>query len=124
MDFKLVLLLVSFVSSSFALKCKDEDGNDVDWYVVYKLPRESDDKLRPSLTGRSGFDYAYITSEDYRDGQWKISSKSVKDKDSMWGQTLAPAYKDASKYTYALWNDAPSEGAGKGILNRIHIISS
>nr|AYV89014.1 Deoxyribonuclease-2 [Tetranychus truncatus] len=114
MDFKLVLLLVSVVSSSFALKCKDEEGNDVDWYVIYKLPRESDESLQSTLAGRTGFNYAYITSNDFKDGKWKISEKSVKDKDSMWGQTLAAAYKDPSKYTYALWNDAPSKGKESG----------
>jgi hypothetical protein len=35
------LLLLLSASSSLALQCVDEDGSEVDWLVIYKLPREA-----------------------------------------------------------------------------------
>lgn len=54
---------------------------------------------------------------------WQLSSKLITADDSMFGQTLAPVYAEHAKYTTALYNDAPPEGAGnshfahaKGVL--------
>lgn len=73
----LVLLLLlaaicclSFARSAGPLKhdtptCRDEDGNPIDWFIVYKLPKvKHADKPFPSGAG-----YAYITASQLDDQQ-------------------------------------------------------
>ena len=38
--------LLLLASSSLAVQCVDEDGSEVDWLVIYKLPREAGRKQK------------------------------------------------------------------------------
>ncbi|CAG0921753.1 unnamed protein product [Notodromas monacha] len=98
--------------------CMDEDGQAVDWWVAYKLPKLktlADDNVQ------DGHAYAYFTAKDvsYNWGLDKpgyvarppkngcmLSSKSIGDFESLIGRTLEPLYSNASKSQFALlYND-------------------
>jgi len=116
-----VFVLFSFLYAaqvvSAGLYCKDESGRDVDWYIVYKMPRLQDSPA-PLNTG---FSYAFMTGKSL-DGKvqesskgWTLSKKTTKDADSIFGQTMADLYKaKTGKYAQIMYNDAPpEEGEGK-----------
>ncbi|XP_015781364.1 deoxyribonuclease-2-beta-like [Tetranychus urticae] len=109
--FKLFYFFILFgciVGPLTAISCKNEQDESVDWYIAYKLPRE---EPKPN---QNGYNYATITSKDYKESKLKLSSKLVNDSGSIWGKTLAPLYADASKYTYFAWNDDPPKEKGNG----------
>ncbi|KAG8034638.1 hypothetical protein G9C98_007714 [Cotesia typhae] len=104
------------------LQCKDEAGNDVDWYVLYKVPKTSESS-DPII--RKGLAYLYITSDTVANG-WQLSKKEIGSKDSVPGKTLSSLYKDdlAPDILWILYNDqAPNKnqstvryGHTKGVL--------
>ncbi|CAG0922803.1 unnamed protein product [Notodromas monacha] len=101
---------------SFA--CMDEEGQAVDWWVAYKLPKL---KTLADNNVQDGHAYAYFTAKDvsYNWGLdkpgfvarppkngWMLSSKSIGDVDSLIGRTLDPLYSNASKSQFVLlYND-------------------
>ena len=91
------------------LACKDQDGNDVDWFAALKIPKQ-EDQAEPLNTG---FSYAYISGKPLKGkgkedtSAWKLSKVLTTDKDSIFGKTLAPLHADPKKYTHIMYNDAP-----------------
>lgn len=105
-----ILLVVGCVTATaYAadLSCVDESGKPVDWYIVYKIPRQPDGPA-PLNTGYS---YGFITSKDNKKA-FKLSTKLVTDEESIFGKTLAPLHKDPKAYSHVMYNDAPPHGAG------------
>ncbi|XP_015113703.1 plancitoxin-1 [Diachasma alloeum] len=107
-NFILLLLccaLGTVTSYSNSIQCKDENGKNVDWYVLYKLPKISESS-NPLI--RDGVSYLYMTNSTVGDG-WKLSKRSVESVQSMPGQTLALLYKDnvAKKSAWIMYNDQP-----------------
>ena len=70
-------------------QCLDECGAPVDWYTLYKLPREVHSTSNPLVN--EGVAYAYMTSRSEQ--RWKLSERSIEDPESMAGRTLAPLYR-------------------------------
>lgn len=72
--FLILIAVPASISAAGSLpSCVDDDGNPVDWYIVYKLPllNEGDAPYN------SGYSYAYITSENVREKDptsWTASS--------------------------------------------------
>jgi deoxyribonuclease-2 len=96
------------------LACKDHNGNDVDWFVVYKLPYQKDYK-EPINTG---FSYAYMTGKPLKGGKegtdaWRLSDVLTTDTKSIFGKTLAPLHSAPRKYTHLMYNDDPPHGSGE-----------
>lgn len=63
--FSTFFLFITYLSSSLSQEvpsCLDEDGNQVDWFIAYKIPSLSD---QPEPFN-SGYAYAYITSENVK----------------------------------------------------------
>lgn len=81
------LLLIAFVRKYLAIKCVDDQGNPVDWYFMYKLPRI---KHEPRLL-KGGLAYMYITAAGPK--EWQLSNISILDTSSMLGLTLQPLLK-------------------------------
>ena len=105
----LFIILFSFSSDSLALQCKDESGQDVDWFVVYKIP-----KLEKSSKGvlTSGYAYAYVTDKTVNEGDWRLSNKLINQSDSIMGKTLSPLYNAKNKnnqFSFILYNDQVPE---------------
>ncbi|XP_011312558.1 plancitoxin-1 [Fopius arisanus] len=115
MKTKFTLLILFFISGavkSASLQCKDEDGLDVDWYVLYKLPKiaESSEALV-----KQGLGYLYITSKSVGGG-WKLSAESIGSPKSIPGRTLAPLYDNnvAKQKAWILYNDHPPDRTAGG----------
>lgn len=80
--------LVDSSTRTTPLSCRDENGQPVDWFVVYKLP------------GRS---YVYQSSESQQDAainnSWIESSRSIDSPDSIVALTLQPLYQFSNTTT-------------------------
>jgi len=89
---------IVYLPGSSAISCRDESGKEVDWWILYKLPKR--DSIGPEHEKNSleeyiyeGLAYAYMTS-DLPDVSWTLSQKSIKDEKSMPGRTLEELYQD------------------------------
>ncbi|XP_018300752.1 plancitoxin-1 [Mycetomoellerius zeteki] len=103
-----LLLCISiflFTCNAANPRCKDENNQVVDWYVLYKLPKVSESS-NPMI--RNGTAYLYMTNNTVAEG-WQLSTKKISAKNSIPGNTLASLYKDsiASKTFWVLYNDDP-----------------
>ncbi|XP_066245534.1 plancitoxin-1-like isoform X2 [Euwallacea similis] len=99
-----VYMLVTF-HISYGLQCKDQQGNSIDWYVAYKLPKQT--KHENALV-KEGLGYMYMTSDDHN--QWIFSETGINSSNSLIGNTLNPLYNNAKKYLSILYNDQPPQG--------------
>uniref|UniRef100_A0A8C2C4I0 deoxyribonuclease II n=1 Tax=Cyprinus carpio TaxID=7962 RepID=A0A8C2C4I0_CYPCA len=112
-----VYMLLFFISFSEAvISCLNEDGQPVDWFIIYKLPI-----YKMEVKG-SGVDYMYL---DPSVMDFQMSKHTVNSSKGALGRTLTQLY---SRYTsngsvYMLYNDAPPElkypskyGHTKGVL--------
>ncbi|XP_034664677.1 plancitoxin-1 [Drosophila subobscura] len=104
-----VLLLMGFSSQCWLtqandnkkVSCKDEQGNDVDWWHLYKLPKH----YQQNDLGKdvSGLRYLYVTSNSY--DSWQLSGKRVSDADSLPAQTINALNADPKHILLAAYND-------------------
>ena len=118
---KMILFFtILFMCEQIRGQCVDENGLTVDWAIIYKLPKNSED-LNPFLpqTGddyiKEGLGYFYMTSKssENSDGGWIKSELSVKDVNSLPGKILGPLYnkeKRNSNLFYMLYNDEHPDG--------------
>ena len=96
MKFRTIILLAWGVALSRSdPQCLDESGTPVDWFTIYKLPREKHQLHSSNPLVNEGVAYAYMTSSSEQ--RWKLSVKSIEDPESMAGRTLAPLYRDGQK---------------------------
>ncbi|XP_022120528.2 deoxyribonuclease-2-alpha [Pieris rapae] len=105
-----VTLLILFLTHSLGLtpQCRNERGEPVDWFYVYKLPRERN-HLNPLV--RRGVAYMHLTPSKLRGG-WIMSDLSIGDPRSMVGRTLAPLYQDKNTIS-VIYNDQPPSTENK-----------
>ncbi|XP_005800589.1 deoxyribonuclease-2-alpha-like [Xiphophorus maculatus] len=97
------------------VKCRNDRGEAVDWYIVYKLPNVKD----------GGKMYLYM---DESTGGWRLSNEKIDSKTGFLAQTLKPLLDFYTKKTegfgYMLYNDQPpnpysapsSFGHSKGVV--------
>lgn len=97
------------------VKCKNDKGEDVDWYIVYKLPNVND----------RGLSYLYM---DESTRGWKLSKEQIDSKTGFLAKTLKPLldfYKKKTEgFGYILYSDQPpspytapsSFGHSKGVV--------
>lgn len=103
-----VCLIVCFnFNCCDAVSCRDENGKQVDWFVVYKIP-----KLEKNLPPyNTGYSYVYVSSNNAT--AWSLSRKLVTQADSMFANTLSPFYPTSgtvdSKLSYIIYNDQPPD---------------
>ncbi|XP_059481798.1 deoxyribonuclease-2-alpha [Neocloeon triangulifer] len=102
----LVALLVSISAEQQEITCRDEQGNPVDWFVLYKLPRLHQS---PLAEVKLGLAYVFFTSSSPRTG-WTLGSFTVNDTRSPPGQTLRPLYAPGNADLLSvLYNDQPPD---------------
>ncbi|KAI1891981.1 hypothetical protein AGOR_G00149300 [Albula goreensis] len=84
------------------ISCRNEDGEPVDWFIMYKLP-----KYKIGDVG-SGLDYMYLDST-LKD--WRMSKFLVNTSQGALGSTLKPLYTGeelrSNSSAYMFYNDAP-----------------
>ncbi|XP_078091145.1 deoxyribonuclease-2-alpha-like [Mustelus asterias] len=95
------LIAACLVSSATAdISCYNNDGQPVDWFIIYKLPKH--------VSG-SGYTYMYM---DPSTNGWEAGNHSINDSNAAVGRTLEKLYKGAGRQTgemaYVLYNDQSS----------------
>lgn len=84
--------------------CKDEQGQNVDWFVVYKLPKNGV-KYGPNEPGSR---YIYVTNRtNSHSYSWIFSTKSIGGKNSILGRNLKSIYSPNSRISHIFYNDDP-----------------
>ncbi|XP_039667047.1 deoxyribonuclease-2-beta-like isoform X3 [Perca fluviatilis] len=119
----LISVGILFQGCDSDVKCRDDKGKEVDWYILYKLPRVKDD----------GLSYLYM---DESTNGWKASKETINSKSSTLANTLNPLLdfydRKIEGFGYMLYNDQPPEpyaapasfGHSKGLqLKYIHAYS-
>nr|XP_015211183.1 PREDICTED: deoxyribonuclease-2-alpha-like [Lepisosteus oculatus] len=94
-----MIFVHSGLTAGAAVSCRNEQGESVDWFILYKLPDHDE--------GR-GLRYLYM--DDHTNG-WVYGKKLVNDSKSAVGQTLQPflsyIHKKTVDFGYLLYNDQP-----------------
>ncbi|KAK9519379.1 hypothetical protein VZT92_022114 [Zoarces viviparus] len=97
------------------VKCRDDNGNEVDWYILYKLPNVN------------GYGLSYLYMDESTNG-WKVSKKEINSDSGTLANTLKPLldfYKSNTEdHGYMLYNDQPPDpyvapasfGHSKGVV--------
>ncbi|XP_014206980.1 plancitoxin-1 [Copidosoma floridanum] len=100
-----VVLFLNSFEQVLLLQCKDERNQDVDWFVLYKIPKISDSNNNLIKNGAA---YLYMHSNNYNNG-WTLSDKDIGSKESIPAYTLAPFYdkKQSKDFMWILYNDQP-----------------
>ena len=105
----LISILISLASSAsiatnYKLACRDETGNPVDWFTIYKLPSLAKNVFSKWIPEGSG--YAFMTEKNQT---WSLSSQSIANLTSMPALTLDILYKSTfdnnNNMGYILYND-------------------
>uniref|UniRef100_A0A8V0ZXV8 deoxyribonuclease II n=1 Tax=Gallus gallus TaxID=9031 RepID=A0A8V0ZXV8_CHICK len=107
----LLLLLFSPALWAAEISCRNEDGEAVDWFVLYKLPKHT----KGGGTGL-GLEYLYMDSLAQ---QWQLGRYLVNMTQGALGQTLGQLYKayesKRNNTVYAIYNDeVPHSGSING----------
>ncbi|KAK2869212.1 hypothetical protein Q7C36_001083 [Tachysurus vachellii] len=118
-SFCLIFFQVFFFLGSLCegeISCLNEDGQPVDWFIIYKLPRYKKESVG------SGVDYMYL---DPSLPNWHMSKHAVNTTEGALGRTLNQLYQryESNSLVYILYNDAPpvleyvnNSGHSKGAL--------
>ncbi|XP_044156608.1 deoxyribonuclease-2-beta isoform X1 [Bufo gargarizans] len=102
---------VSLVTCEIA--CRNEDGDPVDWFVIYKLPVRLINR-----TGGPGVDYLYLDSKSQG---WQVSKFLINMTQSAVAQVLQQLYQSYNRNdtAYMLYNDSPP-GMNSSVTKRGH----
>uniref|UniRef100_A0A224YUN4 Deoxyribonuclease II n=1 Tax=Rhipicephalus zambeziensis TaxID=60191 RepID=A0A224YUN4_9ACAR len=103
----LVFLVASIIANcSFGkakISCKDAKGKDVDWFIVYKIPKTKYN--RHSFMQPKGGEMAYYDQKS-KGPKWTLLSSDINNKTgNPIAYTLEPIYKKTSKVAYLAYND-------------------
>uniref|UniRef100_A0A8C5Q767 Deoxyribonuclease-2-alpha n=1 Tax=Leptobrachium leishanense TaxID=445787 RepID=A0A8C5Q767_9ANUR len=87
-------------TSSAAISCFGDDGQPVDWFIVYKLPK------LPDQESSAGMKYMY---QDGASGGWVPGKSIINDTESAVGKTVNQLYgrENTEDVAYVLYNDQP-----------------
>ncbi|KAI9590699.1 plancitoxin-1 [Glossina fuscipes] len=119
----LVVLLPNFIVcalyKNLKVACKTEQGLNVDWYYLYKLPKHytSDNRSKTEL---KGYDYMFATSDEHEN--WQFSEHKINMPTSMPAKTMVDLFDDASVLLIAYNDEYPNGtvksggGHAKGVL--------
>uniref|UniRef100_A0A1A9WCM8 Uncharacterized protein n=1 Tax=Glossina brevipalpis TaxID=37001 RepID=A0A1A9WCM8_9MUSC len=122
-SFLLVGLLLNFIECALyrnlKVACKTEEGVNVDWYYLYKLPKHYTSRKLPKAE-LTGYDYMFVTSDGHKN--WQFSEKKIDMQTSMAAKTMLDLFDDSSVLLIAYNDEFPngtvkSGGAhAKGVL--------
>lgn len=97
----LLFLVLSGVLGAPTISCRNEDGEAVDWFVFYKLP-----KRQGKEGGETGLEYLYL---DPSTRSWRRSEKLMNATSSALGHTFQQLYKaypsKSNSTAYLMYND-------------------
>ncbi|XP_061390116.1 plancitoxin-1 [Musca vetustissima] len=116
----LLLLIKNLPGGETKVSCKDEQGKDVDWFYLYKLPMHYAAKNSTRAQDNSGLHYLYLTSKSY--DKWTLSEKEINESTSITGLTLEPLFNNKSLLLLAYNDEYPNGtvifagGHAKGVV--------
>jgi len=102
-----ILSLFSLLGLAHAsVGCRDDDGNPVDWFIVYKMP-----VLPKSKNSNFNNGYGYASLDPSHTTAFKISDKTLDQETGYLGQTLGQVYDGAkTKVGWVMYNDQNPDG--------------
>jgi deoxyribonuclease-2 len=105
----LLAVAAALLCPAAALSCMDEEGRPVDWWILYKLPKQG--SYRHPVAGAlgEGLAYAFLTSA-LPDLAWTLSDREIGDPLSLAGRTLAPLYSATPDLFHLMYNDEVPHG--------------
>lgn len=116
--YQYMLVIRRNVVSATSLTCKNHMNENVDWFIIYKLPHLAH-SIDPFVANGTG--YIYLDSSSSLD-KWRFSTQSIDTPLSLTGLTLGPLYQN-KEYSYVFYNDQPPNmpvslvyGHSKGVL--------
>uniref|UniRef100_A0A182P5R4 Mitochondrial proton/calcium exchanger protein n=1 Tax=Anopheles epiroticus TaxID=199890 RepID=A0A182P5R4_9DIPT len=104
------------------LGCRLESGELVDWYYLYKLPKESSERDSPT----NGLRYTFVSSKDAAEPslQWHTAQYNVNQSTSATGRTITASTRHPSTILTIMYNDEPTNapvdmerGHTKGVVS-------
>ncbi|XP_028301015.1 deoxyribonuclease-2-beta isoform X2 [Gouania willdenowi] len=115
---QITLMVLGCTECRPPLSCRNEAGDPVDWFIIYKLPQ-----YRIGEIG-SGVEYLYLDSSS---DSWQMSKFMINSSQGAIGNTLNQLYEgkayESNSLVYALYNDGPpvlkyikGYGHTKGVL--------
>lgn len=101
------ILVWGFFTLANAIQCVDENNAPVDWFVIYKLPKQ---RTHSNSLIQEGLAYVYMTSKNY--SAWTLSGISINDTKSLPSMTLNKLFSNQNQEDrfYILYNDQPPYG--------------
>ncbi|XP_045148100.1 deoxyribonuclease-2-beta [Echinops telfairi] len=107
----LTLLFLGLFVETTTISCRNEEGDAVDWFVFYKLP-----KRRDRENGETGLEYLYLDSTTR---SWRRSEQLMNVTRSVLGKTLQQLYKayasKSNNTAYLIYNDGVPNGVSMSV---------
>lgn len=92
-----------------SIRCKDQSGRNVDWFVMYKLPKMQ--ASRENFLTPKGGEFVYVDSNTPKTAQtWMLSNQDVYDEDNPVAYTLNPLLRPPQDVLYVVYNDQTPPG--------------
>ncbi|XP_053286793.1 deoxyribonuclease-2-beta isoform X1 [Pleuronectes platessa] len=97
-----LILFLCYADCGAEISCRNEAGEPVDWFIIYKLPRYKIGEVG------SGVDYMYLDSslKSWQMSQFMINASQGAVANTLNQLYMGEAYK-SNNSAYALYNDAP-----------------
>ncbi|KAM9384476.1 deoxyribonuclease-2-beta isoform 1-T1 [Pholidichthys leucotaenia] len=116
--FQIIVLFLGYTVCNAEFSCRNEEGEPVDWFIIYKLPRHRNVEVG------SGVEYMYLDSSVKT---WQMSKFFINSSQGALGNTVNQLYKgkayESNSSVYAFYNDGPPDldyihgyGHTKGVL--------
>ncbi|XP_010985456.1 deoxyribonuclease-2-beta isoform X1 [Camelus dromedarius] len=98
------------VMKATTISCRNEEGEAVDWFTFYKLPKRQDEKSR-----ETGLEYLYLDSTSRG---WRRSQQLMNTTKSVLGRTLQQLYEayasENNNTAYLIYNDGVPKSVTHG----------
>lgn len=92
-----------------SIRCKDQSGRNVDWFVMYKLPKMQ--ASRENFVTPKGGEFVYVDSNTPKTSQtWMLSNQDIFEQENPVAYTLRPLQRPAQDILYVVYNDQPPPG--------------
>lgn len=102
-----------FPQATTKLGCRDEGGNLIDWFYLYKLPNTFDNDGEVHRTVIHGLSYMFVTPTS--NSKWIYSRQLINESTSMPGMTLAEIYNNGDDDNLVImYNDDPPNEKSDG----------
>uniref|UniRef100_A0A0N4ZCJ6 Deoxyribonuclease-2 n=1 Tax=Parastrongyloides trichosuri TaxID=131310 RepID=A0A0N4ZCJ6_PARTI len=111
------LLLVASSTAYAALSCKDQNGNPVDYFLAYKMPKITGDNSVPGISDGLAFYYLDANSQSF-----SPSTNSLDSQSQAFAYTLNQLYQasNPSSLGHFMWNDElPASATPRDMSNRV-----